>query len=274
MTFETMERMFGYGQQRARLWAIGIEEYSSIADLDHRAQLQGHAGAFVSLRQFHEELLGEVPKSVTVWDTALNLYEKVYGCKTVLGELDPSTSDLLLAEILPLPKPGVTQWPALYQQPAFWPQALWSDAGGALTAPGPWHAGKAGRDAYEKYAMPRRADWIAKQVSISRPQVVLIHGVYGHDRWVFSYIAKRELWEKVELDPVPGHPSGFPAYFWRKGPTLFVRTYNLGRGVFHGGFKANQRVDRLADAIRLRMSPQAARLARADGATAPVGAEC
>src|SRR5438046_1263506 len=114
-----MEQMFAYGQPAARLWSVGLEEHCAENDLQKRIELRREAGEFISLDDFHMALFGRLPGDVSVLDVTLQIYEHLFGRTTKIGGLHAAESDILVTEILPLPRPQHNDWPEIYR--GWWP---------------------------------------------------------------------------------------------------------------------------------------------------------
>jgi hypothetical protein len=217
--YADMERMFAYGQPKARLWSIGLEEYCSEDELPKRIEIRSRSGEYVSLTSFHLELFEYVPQSVSVWDLTLQIYQQLFGCSTELGGLDPASSDILLAEILPLPRPQHDRWPEIYQQ--WWP---------------------AGLDAYVAHALPRMARRLLDRVRAYRPEVVLLHGKTEHRKWIRALgLAK---WDTISL----GGGRNDTAHLLKNDGSVWAITNNL----VNNGYVTwdDQKITALTDAIR------------------------
>ncbi|WUR12359.1 hypothetical protein E7V67_022055 [[Empedobacter] haloabium] len=125
---EAMKTFFAYGHAQSRFWAIGLEEHcGGEADIEQRIKLrQANQELFLDVERFHLDLHDKMPAHVPVWNNARRIYRGVYGTDTEPGRLDPAKSDLLLGEMLPLPRPQHHLWPAIYKQ--------WFDTHGTISA--------------------------------------------------------------------------------------------------------------------------------------------
>src|SRR5215831_9913544 len=118
MSYQIMERMFAYGQPSARVWSVGLEEHCDEADLPKRIELRRNAGEYLCLHDFHNALMGRVPANVSVWNITSRIYYYLFNRTTKYGSLSED-SDILFAEILPLPRPQHNDWPDIYKE--WWP---------------------------------------------------------------------------------------------------------------------------------------------------------
>jgi hypothetical protein len=217
-----MERMFAYGQPHAQLWCVGLEEHCDDEDLPRRIELRRHLGEYISLRDFHLALYGRVPTNVRVWDLTLRLYERIFSRTTLVGEISPANSDILLTEILPLPRPTHDKWPAVYHH--WWPD---------------------GPKTYVAYARPRMARRLIDRVATYKPAVVLLHGKTQHRQWIHSLGGVE--WTAVSLGRRRNETG---AVAFRKG-TVWALTNNLvGNGFV--SWNAEQ-IDALSTQLRAMM---------------------
>jgi hypothetical protein len=200
MGYADMERMFSYGQPAARLWSVGLEEHCADSDLAKRIAIRETLGEYVCIEEFHRALFGAVPVDVSVWRLTQQIYEGIFGKSTKLATLVPEESDILLAEILPLPLPQHDDWPEIYGK--WWP-------GGARS--------------YRAATLPRMADRLVAQVGQHRPSVVVLHGKTEHRAWIYRVLAPRSGWNKEVL----GSGRYDSAELLNREGTLWVLTNNL-----------------------------------------------
>lgn len=136
---------------------------------------------------------------VPVWRNAREIYRGVYRVDTEIGRLGPRVSDLLLSEILPLPRPRHNAWPAAYHS--------------------------LGRDPkeYQKKALPAMVDRLVHMVGECRPEVVLLHGKAQHNRWIKGHSFNDLDWASEPVTDIPRQ-----AVLWtQRHGTLWIRSNNL-----------------------------------------------
>jgi hypothetical protein len=200
---EAMKQMFGYGHPQARLWVVGLEEHcEDDSDIEERIrQRSADRRAFLDVVEFHLALGKKMPEGVAVWDHARKIYAGVYGTDTEPGRLDPTRSDLLLGEILPLPRSQHSKWPAVYQD--------------ALQM------------GLNEYVTPVRSDMVRRLVQMvakHRPEIVLLHGKTQHNRW----LQRRDSPLKTDWHKEVVVGSARHSVLWQcVNGTLWVRTNNL-----------------------------------------------
>jgi hypothetical protein len=227
MSYADMERMFSYGQPAAHLWSVGLEEHCGDADLPKRIELREKGGEHIGRDEFHEALLRRVPSGITAWDVTHRIYELLFGRKTKVGGLDPTESDILLTEILPLPRPQHDTWPAVYQK--WWP---------------------GGPAAYTADVLPRMSQRLMEKVRIHSPSVVLLHGKTEHRKWI-SALGPPSNWTKTRI----GERTNETAQLMRREGTVWVLTNNF---VNNGRVTWDDRqIARLVEAIRSAMLREA-----------------
>lgn len=199
--FAAMKKMFGYGHPAARCWVVGLEEHCDLADLEKRVACRTkNLSCFMDLEAFHLELLGKMPaiQDVNVWKNAHKIYQAVYDCDTLLGRLNPDVSDILLSEILPLPRPQFKKWPELYRN---------------------WVDEKTYRDVVSGEMGARLVEMVDKFA----PEVVILHGKTQHNRWIKKNLTMKVGWTSEAVVGQPRHSVS-----WRlRNNTLWVRTNNL-----------------------------------------------
>ncbi|OYO29091.1 hypothetical protein [Janthinobacterium sp. PC23-8] len=218
-----MKKMFGYGHPAARCWVVGLEEHCTLADLEKRiAWRVAHPKCFIDLEDFHIDLLDKLPamQEVPVWTNAHKIYQAVYGCNTLLGRLDIDVSDLLLSEILPLPKPQLESWPKLYHD-------LFKN-----------------NLAYRRAVRSEMSDRLVEMVDKFKPEVVILHGKTQHDWWLGKSPTLAVGWTSEAVVKQPRHSLS-----WRlRNNTLWVRTNNL---VNNGWVRFGpEQIEQLAGLIR------------------------
>ena len=202
--FEAMQQLFGYGHPQARMWVVGLEEHcGDAADIAQRIALRtANPQAFLDVEEFHLQLPGGMPaiEDVSVWRIARDIYRGVFDADTEVGGVDPERSDLLLSEIMPLPRPQINQWPEAYH--AWFPTPR----------------------AYFNHARPIMVKRLIAMVREHRPRVVLLHGKTQHNRWIHHRTSPlRDGWASV---PVADQPNRTVSWQCRDG-TLWVLTNNL-----------------------------------------------
>ncbi|KQQ96490.1 hypothetical protein [Massilia sp. Leaf139] len=201
--YEAMQELFGYGHPGARFWVVGLEEHcGDAADIQGRIDLRtADPQRFLDVEAFHVELQGAMPavERVSVWRIAREIYRGVYGADTEIGRLDPQRSDMLLSEILPLPRPQHNQWPEAYRG---------------------WFQDK---DAYIEHARPIMVRRLIDMVDEHKPEVVILHGKTQHDTWIKNDPLIRVGWAS---EVVAGHRKQTLQWRCRNG-TLWLRTNNL-----------------------------------------------
>lgn len=139
-------------------------------------------------------------ESVSVWRIAREIYRGVFDGDTEVGRVDPNQSDLLLSEIMPLPRPQTNHWPQAYHD--------WF--------PSP--------KAYFAYARPAMVKRLLAMVNQHKPKVVLLHEKTQHNRWIHRRDSPlKSGWIDV---PVVGQPNRTVSWQCQDG-TLWILTNNL-----------------------------------------------
>ena len=195
--------MFAYGQPNARMWLVGLEEHcGDAADLMERITIrQTQPLEYFDVVAFHQQQTQGMPEidRVPVWKVASAIYQGVYGEPTELGRLDPAASDLLLAEILPFPRPQNNQWPA------------------------PYHAAFPSPQEYLAFALPLMSTRLMEKVAEHQPEVVILHGKSSHDRWLREHAVMNGGWAQIRY----GERANESLKWRRHEGTVWLRTNNL-----------------------------------------------
>lgn len=211
--FDAMCTLFGYGHPQARFWAIGLEEHcGGDADIHTRLETRQEPRfqqAFIDRVDFHTaiEIQPQI-EDVSVWRLAVALYQALYGQVTDPGRADPATSDLVLAEILPLPRPSHNVWPAPYLN--FFANDV----------------------TYRAATLPAMSRRVVDFVQVHKPQVVVLHGKVSHNRWVRDNPFTAAIpWRRIGLyqpSVLGDRPFRLPsAHIASVNGTVWVRTDNL-----------------------------------------------
>lgn len=199
---EAMMEFFAYGHAKSRFWAIGLEEHcEGETDIKRRIELRtAKPEQFLDVERFHLDLQKKMPAHVPVWSNARQIYRGVYGEDTEPGRLDPAKSDLLLGEILPLPRPQHHLWPENYKQ--------WFDTP---------------RD-YIRKVRPQMVRRLLDMVAKHEPEIVLLHGKSQHNQWIQRPDSPlRTGWHSELVADSTRH-----TVLWQcVNGTLWVRTNNL-----------------------------------------------
>nr|WP_217346315.1 hypothetical protein [Noviherbaspirillum sp. L7-7A]MBV0880722.1 hypothetical protein [Noviherbaspirillum sp. L7-7A] len=201
--YEAMQTLFGYGHAGARFWVVGLEEHcDNAADIQQRIEVRtANPQTFLDIEAFHIAVQGAMPaiERVSVWRIAREIYRGVYDADTEIGRLDPQISDLLLSEILPLPRSQTNQWPAVYHQ---------------------WFATS---NEYVVDALLHTVPRLINMVKEHSPEVVILHGKTQHDGWIEADPELKSGWKSEPVVDQPKH-----TVLWRfLNNTLLVRTNNL-----------------------------------------------
>lgn len=203
--YEAMAKMFAYGQQNARMWVVGLEEHcGDDADLAKRIAIRAaQPDELFDLEAFHIELMERMPaiNAVPVWRNTIAIYHGVYSQPTQLGRLNPETSDVLLAEILPFPRPQNNQWPQVY------------------------HADFPTLKEYLAFALPLMSDRLMQKIAKAerRPEVVILHGKGSHNQWLRKHPVMSGGWAQFRYGDRANETLKWRLY---EG-TLWLLTNNL-----------------------------------------------
>ena len=201
--YEAMVAMFGYGQLTARMWLVGLEEHcGDETDINERIGIRtAQPELMYDVEDFHQQLAQGMPaiEHVSVWSIGLQLYERTYGQPTFIGRLAPHQSALLLAEILPLPRPQHHHWPAVYQQ-AF-----------------------ATAEEYVQAALPQMSQRLCELAAAHRPEAVVLHGKGKHDRWIKGHPVMGNGWTLFRY----GESANETLKWKLQDEVLWLRTNNL-----------------------------------------------
>lgn len=203
--YDEMTTLFGYGHPAARVWVVGMEEHCGD---DEEVQLRIDARladqrAFLDRVQFHEEIEVD-PGEVHVWSNARKIYLGLFGIDTDLGREDPNISDVLLAELLPLPRSQHSDrhWPTPYRE-------YFADV-----------------PSYKAAAIPAMSARLFAMVREHTPALVILHGKAGHRSWIRCHPVLRGGWIEECLDRTPKGRRVL-VRLRRDGPTTWVLCDNL-----------------------------------------------
>jgi hypothetical protein len=201
--YEAMAEMFAYGQPNAKMWLIGLEEHCGDAnDLQERIDIRTTQPVeYFDLEAFHLQLTQGMPalNQVPVWTNAHAIYQGVYNQPTEVGRLNPNVSDLLLAEILPFPRPQHELWPMAYQDEFPTPAQ------------------------YVAFALPQMSARLLQKVAMHQPEVLILHGKSAHDRWLRRHPVMGGGWASF----VYGDRANETLKWRLHDGTLWLRTNNL-----------------------------------------------
>lgn len=150
-----MTGFVGYGRLEADLWLLGMEEHClDDADATKRLQLLPSFPLTIGVDEAHRRYgFDELPRGVAVWDVASELARACDLNASSIGELD---GDVLLAELLPFPRPTNDAWLPAHA-------ALFADY-----------------DCYTRALLAARAARYAKLIVGHAPRVVVVHGARYH----------------------------------------------------------------------------------------------
>lgn len=199
----------GYGRLDAELWVLGMEEHClDDADAARRLKLLPSFPLTLGVRDAHRRYeFDELPRGVAVWDIASEL-ARACGLNTQrIGELD---GDVLLAELLPLPRPTNDTWPPAYRM-------LFAD----------YHS-------YARALLSTRAARYASLIVEHAPRVVIVHGARYHGDLETAVMALGGA-RDARLFTL----GNKPARVLEIGQTRIVLVHNFGRSA---GWSADARV--------------------------------
>ena len=222
--FEAMQQLFGYGNAKARFWVVGLEEHcGDDDDIAARIALRtANPQKFLDREEFHRQLENLEPlEKVAVWRIAREIYRSAFDADTEVGRVDTQCSDLLLSEIMPLPRRQTNQWPTAYLD--WFPNAK----------------------TYIKHARPIMVKRLIAMVKEHRPKVVLLHGKTQHNRWV--HLRSSPLKDKWKNLVVINQTNRKLSWQYNDG-TLWILTNNLvNNGFVNFG---HEQIEQIADVIR------------------------
>lgn len=153
-----LEGFIGYGPLASPLWLLGMEERCrDDADAATRLAILPTFPLTLGLTTAHRLYgLTDLPNGVAVWEAAREL---AAACGLKSANVGEQTGDVLLAELLPLPRPmnDDEHWPEAYR-------SIFADC-----------------SRYEAALLARRAARHAELISQHGPRIVVVHGARYHD---------------------------------------------------------------------------------------------
>lgn len=183
-----LRRRIGYGRLHAPYWFIGMEESCDDAGLEIEARMAG--GAIEDVFDAHQRLAPLFdplfvppvrlqptwrPLIATLLTATGHAYTPAAARAYQANRLGRSDGETVLAEMLPLPAPGVAHWPYA-EVAAHIPQL-------------------ATRGNYADACMPARVRWIASLVRKARPRFVVAYG------WSYRAYFRRLFPEQANWAP-------------------------------------------------------------------------
>ncbi len=214
------EGFVGYGRLDAPLWLLGMEEHClGEADAARRLAVLPSFLLTIGVTEAHRRYgFDSLPRGVAVWDIARSL---AIACEFRSVDVGEPSGDVLLAELLPLPRPSNNDriWPAAYMQ--LFP----------------------GYREYSEVLLPARASRLARLVEKHRPKIVVVHGARYHVEVANALLT---IGASVFRDTMLGPKK--PAHILRLGPTRVVSVHNFGRAA-GWSLAAKNRLVRLVSAL-------------------------
>lgn len=196
-----MRNFFGYGNPRASVWLIGMEEGAGRGFREIKARLGAWARSrrqFEDARDYHiafglDECFTETPKSSKTWTRLIRLLLATRGVdadRNRLLDIQRSrwgrlSGSVCLAELLPLPNPNTSHW--CYDH--------WTADPDLCT-----------RRSYRKAWLAPRVAALRQLLSDHRPAVVVFYGKSNLQHW--QAIAETSLVPQSEMDLGVAHRNG------------------------------------------------------------------
>jgi hypothetical protein len=170
-----MERFYGYGNLKAPMWFVGIEEGGGksfeeveqrIRVRDERRRREQRETEVEDLQNFHAEAEIPIDKLQRTWRApivaVLTATDRPTDRSSLLeyqkDELGSSFGETCLLDVLPLPKPGKTDWP----------YAEWSSLSSLAT-----------RNTYIRTYKKGRVERILRMIRRHEPTIVVFYGDPG-----------------------------------------------------------------------------------------------
>lgn len=197
-----MDRFYGYGNLKAPMWFVGIEEGGGktieevgrrIRVRDERRRREQRETEVEDLQDFHEEAEIPIDMLQPTWSApmmaVLTATDRPTDHRSLLEyqktELGSSDGETCLLEVLPLPKPGKNDWP----------YGAWSSLPSLATKRIYDHTYKKGRVDRIRLMIKRyeptivvfygtRKEWLGRLPPASQVDVAFETGRLGSSRWI------------------------------------------------------------------------------------------